>query len=693
MKLFDVDWEVIFRELPRWNALSVQARRVLLTELKTNGYVQSERFGASLNEIVASGIPVYDALRPRLILDERHRDLLKVLRAIGRHVMPDAADGAWLVKYLEEHFTQHDINGLTAVPAAWRHVLANRVSLAQRVAFAGWTGDLLASETDADLMAWAKQRGESEATINFPVILRSLKTLARRLLHSPNGIPLQDVLSLDSKMNGSAVASAVHAGLRTLVLFATMRESDLEPMIGLWPPAARELARPPLQPPAVVIPAEHFELPVQMEDMTTLLAAVVSSPIRVRSADFMVFAKSRAEVESRFVLLPEWAAGFFVGAQQTRVDEAARNLVAAGFARFDSSAANPHLASTKVGARWLALSPHARLAELADQIRKSKQINPNGGYDQHEAIGFFPYVFPYLHAPKSLRLREAITEAFLRSNPGFVVLNAFLEYEAVRHNPLMALLTTKDTENQLYMNLHQHGDSRETYRQLWRNALDRFLVFRLLALGGASIGRLADGSVCFAVNDVGRYVLGATDSFKYATAAAAEIVVQPNFDIVFLGVAPSVEATIARFAERVGVAPGLVFRITRAAVLRAAEAGMTAESIFADLSNAGTKPVPKNVQREIAGWMSSVRRARLRSVELIECADGESGERLMSLLGSRVRQLTATVFELNVTTVSERATLLKRLKAGGIFLSEDARPKPAKKKRVKRFEDAWDDEV
>lgn len=472
-----------------------------------------------------------------------------------------------------------------------------------------------------------------------------------------------------------------------------MRESDLEPMIGLWPPAAREITRPPLQPPETVTPAEHFVLPVQMEDMTTLLAAVVSSPIRVRSADFMVFAKSRVDIEARFVLLPEWAAHFFVGSLYSRVDKTARNLIAAGFARFDSSGGNRHLASTKAGGRWLALSPHDRLAALADQLRKSKQSNPNGSYDHPDASGFFPYTFPYLHAPKTFRLRDAITDAFLRSKAGFVMLEAFLDYEAVTHNPLMALLTSKGSESQLQMNVYQKGDSRETYRYLWRNALNVFLTARLLPLGGASIGRLADGTTCFALTDVGRYMLGATDGFEYGAAATAEIVVQPNFDIVFLGVAPSVEATIARFAERVGVAPGLVFRITRAAVLRAAEVGMTAERILADLSNAGTKPVPKNVQREIAGWITSVRRARLRPVELIECADSEAGARVVSLLGSRVRRLTATVFELKAATASERATLLKRLKAGGVFLSEEAAPKKAKKERVVPLADGWDDDL
>jgi hypothetical protein len=226
----------------------------------------------------------------------------------------------------------------------------------------------------------------------------------------------------------------------------------------------------------------------------------------------------------------------------------------------------------------------------------------------------------------------------------------------------------------------------------------QFLVSRLFSLGGASIGRLENGALCFALTDVGRYLFGAGESFVYGTRESGGVVVQPNFDVVVLSAAPSLEATIARFAERVGVAPGLTFRLTRASVLGAAEAGVMAEEVIGALSGASSKPLPKNVEREISGWIASVRRARLRNAQLLECADEEAATRVASLLGSKTRRLTATIFELPTATPSARTAMIKKLRTGGVFLEDSTGRGAAKPVRTRvRFvdpedtEDLWDD--
>ena len=50
MKLFDVDWNTVLRELPRYSMLSLEARRVLLEALKTSGYTPGSHFGAQRDE-------------------------------------------------------------------------------------------------------------------------------------------------------------------------------------------------------------------------------------------------------------------------------------------------------------------------------------------------------------------------------------------------------------------------------------------------------------------------------------------------------------------------------------------------------------------------------------------------------------------------------------------------------------------
>jgi hypothetical protein len=429
-----------------------------------------------------------------------------------------------------------------------------------------------------------------------------------------------------------------------------------------------------------------------MEDMTTLLATVVAAPVRVRADDMAVFARARTAIEPRLVALPPWAAHLVVSDRLSRVDEAARELLVHAFVQIREHDNSPHLTATAKGKQWLALSPHERLASLIDPVRNAKEENPPGAYDVRHGGGFFPFVLPFIQVPKSLRLRHALTNALLEATTDFIPLEGFLDHAAREANPLLELLhsTTPIASSFMYSG---SGDPRQDYRNLWRNMLVQFLITRLLRFGGASIGRLATGALCFALTDVGRYILGTTDAFEYGSNAVADIVVQPNFDIVFLGSAPSAEAAIARFAERVGATPGIAFKITRKSVLAAAEGGTTTDEMLGALRGVSSKPIPRNVEKELTGWMGSVRRARLRTIEVIECDGDETAERIVALLGPKALRLTPTAFELPGATPSTRGTMIKRLRAGGVFL-EDATtraPKKAKGGRA-RIQYLWEDE-
>ena len=137
-----------------------------------------------------------------------------------------------------------------------------------------------------------------------------------------------------------------------------------------------------------------------------------------------------------------------------------------------------------------------------------------------------------------------------------------------------------------------------------------------------------------------------------------------------MGAAPGTEAIIARFAERVGAAPGLAFRITRKSVMTAAEAGATTEAVLDALTRASARPIPQNVRREISGWMALVRRATLRATHLIECPDEDTAARVTAALGPKARRITPTLIEVTVNTAAQRSALTKQLRAGGVFLSD-----------------------
>jgi hypothetical protein len=690
MKLFDVDWERVLRELPRWFALPHAARHRLLEALEPHGYISAERFGSELPAITASGMALHDANRGRVWAAPDHRELLKVLRAMNRHRVFDAPDHEALMRYLADHFTSEDIDRLGR-QFQGGYGFVSRQTLAPRLAFSGWVADLLDARGQEGLAAWGDERGWRAATTKHPGdTLRSLErlqTLARELAPHTHGMPLRGLLAERDGRDRAAFADALYAGLATGVVYAGLRGRDLEPLVGLWPRVAEELARPPATKPGPVVPVEHFTLAIGMEDMTTVLATIAAAPLRVRADDLAVFARARTTIETRLAALPQWAAQLFISDRWTRVDEAARELEVYRFAVIREHDGNPHLTVTPKGKHWLALDAHDRLAALIDPLRASKEENPRGGFDVGRADSFFPFALPFYHIPESLRLRRALTAAFLEAVDDFIPLEGFLDYAAREANPFLELQNSKGRYPS-GMEYATVGDPREGARNLWRNSLAQFLVIRLLRLGGASVGRTETGALCFKLTDVGRYLLADTNRFEYGSPGSAEIIVQPNFDVVFLGAAPAIEATLARFAERVGATPGLAFKITRASVLAAAEAGATADDILVALREASSKPIPKNVEKEIAGWVASMRRARVRAIEVIECDDEETAHRVAQLLGAKVRRLTPTLFELTGETRAARAAMLKRLRAAGVFLEEDIRRTSRKATHSRRFTEA-----
>ncbi|HET7232613.1 MAG TPA: helicase-associated domain-containing protein, partial [Longimicrobium sp.] len=194
------------------------------------------------------------------------------------------------------------------------------------------------------------------------------------------------------------------------------------------------------------------------------------------------------------------------------------------------------------------------------------------------------------------------------------------------------------------------------------------LQLRLVPLGGARLGETAEG-IGFTLTPAGRYLLGATDEFTHAAPDEGEVVVQPDFEIVFLAPAPRLEAELARFAERTGSGVGALFRITRASVLRAAEQGLSAEQVLKALGRASRTPVPGNVARQVKDWFGGTRRVRIAPAVLVECPDTETAARVTSVAGAQATPVTRTILRLG-GDVKSVAALVKKLRAKGIFVED-----------------------
>lgn len=280
--------------------------------------------------------------------------------------------------------------------------------------------------------------------------------------------------------------------------------------------------------------------------------------------------------------------------------------------------------------------------------------------------GFFPFRLDLTTAKDGLDLRASLAGAFLGlQDDVFFPVTGFLEYHRRTRNPFLA---ARETGARAHRTAYGRRMRREDWETLWGDLLFNFLVARLAALGGVRLGRTADGHACFAITRIGRYLLGAADEFEYGYEGEAEVIVQPNFEIVFLAAAPKLEAQLARFAERVGAGPGVMFRITKPSVLAAAEAGAEAAQVVDALRDASTRELPGNVERQIGDWFAGVRRISMRPTILLRCPDAETAARVRAAGRADVRPVTDTVLEMRVSTTKARTALVRQLRKAGIFV-------------------------
>lgn len=668
------NWAPALEWLPRWEGLSPAARAAWLTLKPSPG---TGLFPAAIaDELVGAGLmdpPGPKGKQHRIVPEAR--PLLRVLRAMDRVPVFDPG-GRPLQAYLQEQFTNEQINLL----AQSRYWGSNAGELADRASSIEWIHALLALGDADAARKWEMPRRSA----NEPMLLAepetraALQRLVTFLKDHPQGVPLRRVHEVLAEVAPAHRAAAVGAGMRYLFLFPAIRREGVEAWVGLLPAVARRMGPPP-PPPAPFHAAETFEAPFRLADMTAVLVEAATEPIPVRDSDRTLYVRAQKLIASRLAGLPEWvdelavlrdteqADGGLDAGLAERIYRAVEFLRELKLAEIRTTGDRYQLAPTRAGQKWLSLPEGERLKSVLQTLRDSRQRMPGSWYAEPGMADFFGARLDFSLTDKKLDLRGALTAAFL-SVPaeGVVPLDAFVQHQAQLRNPFLAAGSQR---------LGAHGGwsgvprTREGWEAAWASLLVGFLVLRLVPLSGARLGRMDGERLGLGLTDAGRYLLGASDGFEYAPPPEGEVVVQPDFEVVFLAPAPRVEAELGRFAERTGAGVGALFRITRASVLRVAEQGLTADAVLGTLQGVSRSGVPANVARQVRDWMQTVRRVSIRPALLMDCPDAETAARAQALGGARATQVTPTLLRLDMTG-KDRAAFVKKLRERGIFVSE-----------------------
>ncbi len=681
MKLHELDWQEVLQALPRWEALSPAARRAFVGMRPGQGFML-EALGEAGVELRDAGLLVAPTGRGTLYaLQPELRPLLVAARAADR-LSPLSAPGGVLPQgYAEDQLTSLQMHRIAA-PQRGYYQSGDRRLAAEAASSVGWLRGFLAAESLTETARWEEERmtAEDRPRLVFPSVAAALREMVTELSRHPRGVPLSGIHELVSDARPGTLAAALAAGLRYLLVFVSMdRYANL--LVGLLPAVADRAAGPPL-PPEPVKTREAFAAPFRVDDMTALLVEAATEPIALRASDRTMYVRAQRAVAARLSPVPVWVVRFTSGGHTSaprdggagesdpehahgRVEAAAKMAAALRFAQVGASGDRLHLAPTPAGRSWLNGGEGERLRAVLSALRALPQRAPAPyGTDGPD---FFGARLPFEPTEGQVDLREALSSAFLSVPPGALVpVDGFIHFHSRARNPFLG---PDGAVVRLGRYWHTPPRTIEAWEAAWGDLLRAFLAWRLVPLGCASLGRAEDGGLAFGITDAGRYLLGAADDFELAPGpGGGEVVVQPDFEIVFLAPAPRAEAELGRIAERRGSGVGALFRLTRASILRAAEQGMSADQVLETLRSASRAEMPANVVRQVRDWVQSARTIHIAPAVLIDCPDAETAARVRALGGAHVTPVSPTLLRLD-GDAKMRATLVKRLRERGIFVA------------------------
>jgi hypothetical protein len=663
--------------LPHYDALSVAERRALASIERPSKSCSAFVLRDSLKALIGAGF-LQAPSNGRCAIEPLRQEFIRTLRLFRGHPVFQTPGQSSFDGYMSGFFTVDERDALrndAAVSYADRNLVLYR-----QVTSPDWVQDFLKA-TGGSWETPFQARG-GPALFARPEVLSSAQGVVRWLIAQGGRVILRNLPALAPTRE--LLTIAVFAAMRYALLFAAIDPNTMEAVLGVWPGVIADLGvtSAEVPPPRNVTPAETFDPLFLVEDMTALLVACATEPLRLRANDGQLFAKTVRDLSATLRPLPKWAEDAFHMDLETRLRTTVSYVRTFQLVREESFPGQ--MSVSERGREWLALPIGDRLRVLMDGILDRKQ-SVRAFHDfrgvEISATGSRLYVGTSMKPVPDLQ--AGILETF-RSLPddGFFPI---LEIEAFSQTTNPLLLIYRKDKNAYFSSdiMYLHRPDAEQLQKAWSETLRGFVRARLLPLGGVRLGHGKEG-VSIAITPAGRYYLGQSKKWEWSVSTDSQIIVQPNFEVTFLGEAPAAEAEIGRFAERRSQRIGALFQITKKSIFAAAAAGMTAESVLEILERVSTRELPGNVRREIQGWFGQCRRVSFESVMLIRCPDRETALRVLGLAKNGVTALTDTVLEFR-DDGKQRSGLIKKLKEMGMLVSVQEKSEPPRGKHWGRW--------
>lgn len=716
MRSFNIDWSDLAGMMPLWRSLGEYTHRRLLKMKATDVLHVNKLNEGDAQKLAEHGVMNFTQEKRRMRIAAAGRGPLKALRAMYRiDLYEEKASHARLRKYIRETLTGDESSALLSSP----HRGGYRYARLEEAFRKSWLDSWLEHDDAASARRWetgrlpqrspGSQFEDGSPYFDDAELFRATRRLVREAMTWEKPVALDELPDRLPDLDAELLWRALTPAIRYLLLFPRLEEDTLLPIIGLWPGISWLLQRPEAKPPEPVEPGDTFHSPYRVEDVTALLVAAAASPLRMLASKEGLYQKEYARIGEAMSSVADWLINKhdedFVDLRshaddallKYRVEEALILCVEEGLlepTRIDKRRKPASYEIADAGRKWLELDLKQQIKRIIDPLRAAGfteaddeanqfednqsslivQLDDYGGFYFGEPTIASPWMPPSLQwydapAMRKIDWRTAIVDAL--SDPAdahFRPVGPWMEYQSRVNNPLLGTRRRGgDYGPAPDLSGRYIGQLDETMiEQVWAESLLHCINDLLLPVGGVELG--FDGEQrCVRLHDIGRYTLGLIDDFQYEAATGGDVIVQPDFEVLFMGPAPAAEARIAPLAERTGQRMGTMFRLTRKSVQDAAAMGITKSRAQADLESISARPLPDNVRRQVSDWFDATASVKLREAWLVDAPDAETADRVETAAGKHVRRLAPTTLEVTVTKSSQSA-LRRKLKDAGVFV-------------------------
>lgn len=671
MKLFDLDWETFLKLAGHWHSLEEPQRLAFENVMdKAPLSFHEEELGCGSAALERAGILERLPTKPdKLRLTPGGDMLRRLIRHLSKVRSPLAeSKNEWTMRmYVRSVLTASEALGLLGGGGRYEKPGYASERLAHRAMRSSWLRGFLES---AGPMDW-------EPSSNWPEDplyegeddFRASRRLVEELDAAGGRLPLDDLAGRLDDLAPGPLAEGLRKALAALLVFPLI-DDGLVISVGILPWVHRELHREPASPPED-LGAEGLEASAfLLGDMTAFVVEAAAEPVKVRKNDGRIFSRTLDKLIDSLAPLNETVRRIVSDDPEDRLRFTRHVLMKTGLIRRDvSEEGRSVLAVTHRGREWVAGTRVDRLRWVIDWVgsyMRHGDATGNAYLEETHRGRDFPDYSPRLFSlyGRTPDVREDVLGAFgYLDGVGAVRVGDLIRYLSPPDNPLAARLGEKADDYYRMSGAFGCGMDEEDIIEEWAGTLHLFLVNVLLPLG--CVGCRIDGNkLVVGLTDAGRCLLGLREDFSLESGEAAEVVVQPDFSVVFMAPSPGAEVVLSQFAERTGREVGAVFRITEEGVMRAASAGIGPKRILSELKTLSQREVPENVRRQVEQWCGRCRKIARKSVILIRCPDAETALRVKSVGKGKLERLNDT--DLALADRKALKTITRRLREKGI---------------------------